>query len=198
MLTHADDFRLLTKCINGDSEAWDIFVKRYAKLVYYAITKTMQSYSARLEQENIEDIFNSLFLSLLENDYKKLRQFEARNDCTLSSWVRLIAIRQTIDFLRKQRNYLSLDDDRKPMIEECLPDTQISVERRLEEKEQKRLVEEAVEDLPASDKLFLALYYEKGLPLERIADVMHVAVNTIYSKKKRIQEKIKKIIRDAA
>ncbi|MFV1951289.1 MAG: RNA polymerase sigma factor [Nitrospinota bacterium] len=193
----SDDFKLLTECTRGKREAWDIFVKRYSKLVYYSITRTLKSYTNYLPQEDVEDIFNSIFLSFIENNYKKLRQFEARHGCTLSSWVRLISIRYTIDFLRSQRKHISMNDDSnksRPFID-TLPNNQVSFEEQIESKETESAIKEAIDALPSSDKLFVKLHYEKELSPEEIANIMNISINTVYSKKNRIKEKIKKILK---
>jgi len=194
-----DDFRVLAECIAGKREAWDVFVKRYSRLIYYSITKTLKSQANYLQKEDVEDIFNSIFASLIEDNYKKLRQFEARHGCTLSSWIRLISIRYTLSFLRSQRRHLSIDDNSnskaRPLIE-TLSDNQVSAEEQMELTETEKIIKRAIEELPSSDRLFVTLHYEKELSSEEIADIMHVSVNTIYSKKNRIREKIKKILID--
>lgn len=192
-----DDIDLITRCINGNQGAWDIFVRRYSRLVYYSIIKTLKSYKNSFQQEDIEDIFNNIFLSLIEHNYKRLRRFDPRHGCTLSSWIRLISIRQTIDFLRAQRHHFSLEDEIRPcQSTRTLGDNPIGVADRIEQTEVEDLMEEAIETLPSSDKLFIELYYEKELTPERIADIMNVSINTIYSKKNRIREKIKRILQD--
>ncbi len=199
MSESSPDFKLLAECINSNSEAWDTFVNQYSKLVYHSINNTLKLHNSFLEQEDVEDIFNGIFLSFLEDDYKKLRQFEARHGCTLSSWIRLISIRSTIDFLRGQKHHVSIDedhDDRSFSLIETLPDHQATAEKQMELSETDRLIREAIDELPASDKLFIELHYEKELPAEEIAKIMNISVNTLYSRKNRIHEKIKKIIKE--
>jgi len=196
MFTPNDDFSLLTKCINGEQAAWDIFVKRYSKLVYHSVHQTLNLNSYAHKTDDIEDIHNGIFLSFIENDFKKLRQFEGRKGCSLSSWIRLLSVRTTIDFLRSQKIHLSIDDDNEtahPIIE-TLSDTRASVQKQIETAETEMALKGAINELPVSDRLFIRLYYEKELPEEEIAGIMHVSVNTIYSKKNRIREKIKKIL----
>ena len=191
-----DDFSLLTKCIDGEQEAWDIFVKRYSKLVYHSILHTFKFHSFSSGEGEVEDIYNSIFLSLIENDYKKLRQFEGRGGCSLSSWIRLISVRGTIDFLRGRKNHLSLDEENetaRPLIE-TLSDDNDSAEKKIERFETEQALRNAIDELPVSDKFFITLYYEKELSDEETAGIMNVSVNTIYSKKNRIREKIKKIL----
>lgn len=190
--------KLLSECISGSREAWDIFVRRYSKLVYHAISKTLNLYNAHCPREDIEDLYNSLFLALIENNNKKLKQFEGRNDCTLSSWIRLITVRRTIDFLRGQKPMASLDeeDEESRSLMETIPDRSPSVDDQLEHSESVNLIQEAIEDLSSSDKLFMTLYYEKELSPEEVAGILNVSVSTVYSKKNRVREKLKKILKD--
>lgn len=192
------DLRLLSECISGSKDAWDIFVELYSKLIYFAINKTLKLHSHSLHQDDVDDLFNTVFVSLLDNNFKKLRQFEGRDGCTLSSWVRLITINHTIDFLRGQKQHISIDDDsddRQPLGDR-LPDRNISFEEQLDQADTARALKEAIEELPESDRLFMELFYEKELPPEEIAGIMNVSVNTVYSKKNRVREKLQKILID--
>src|SRR5512146_3017534 len=93
---------LLAGCIRADKASWDTFVLQYSALVYYTIRKTIGLHHAKLNDEFIEDLYLEFFVSILREDFKKLRQFKGDRGCTLASWLRLVAARLTIDFLRKQ------------------------------------------------------------------------------------------------
>jgi DNA-directed RNA polymerase specialized sigma24 family protein len=56
--------------------------------------------------EDTEDIYSSVFLSLIENNFKKLRQFRNKNACSLTTWLTIITSRMTIDYMRKDKRYL--------------------------------------------------------------------------------------------
>jgi RNA polymerase sigma-70 factor (ECF subfamily) len=198
MPEHSDDLKLLNDCISAKKEAWDTFVNRFSKLIYYSINKTLRLHNQNLQQEDVEDVYSSVFVSFMDKDCKKLRQFEGRQGCTLSSWVRLITIRHTIDYLRSLKEHISLNDDSggtQPMIER-LPDKNTSFEKELEDHEAARTLKDAIDSLNPQDRLFMELFYEKELPPEEIAEIMNVSVNTVYSKKNRVREKIKKILSD--
>ena len=198
MSENYDDFTLLAESIAGKREAWESLVKRYSKLIYFSINKTLKSYSHYLQEGDVADIHNSIFLSLLENNCKKLRQFKGKHGCSLSSWIRLISIRQTIDFLRSQKQHVSIDreeDEMSPLMER-IPDKELPVKEQLELSENERILKKAMDELPSSDRFFVKLYYEKELPPEEIANIMHVSVSAIYSKNNRIREKIKNILKE--
>jgi RNA polymerase sigma-70 factor (ECF subfamily) len=198
MSDSSNNIKLLSDFISGKKEAWDMFVIQFSKLIYYSVNKTVKLHNCNLSKEDVEDIFNSIFASFMENDYRKLRQFEGKHGCSLSSWIRLISIRQTIDVLRAQKNLVSLDDDsgdHRPLVE-SIPHRGVSHEKQLELSDTQRALKRAMEFLPSSDRLFITLYYEKELPPEEVAGIMNVSVNTIYSRKSRVQEKLKKILID--
>ena len=72
---------LLNACIQGDKRAWDAFVERYTNLIYHTIHKTRKTYHSDFLYQDLEDIHNSVFLSLMENDYKKLNRYKGGNGC---------------------------------------------------------------------------------------------------------------------
>ncbi len=188
MGTSSDDSSLIKDCISGKREAWDLFVSRFSKLIYHSINKA-RSYAPKLDQEDMEDIYSSVFLSFLEDDYRRLRQFKGKKGCTLSSWVRLITIRHTIDFLRKQKHHIPIDNKN-----ETLKDNKPSAQDYIELSETEEMLKKAIEALPPLDRLFMELYYTKELPPEEIADIMNISVSTVYSKKTRIRNKMEKIL----
>ena len=93
---------LLAGCLNGEKRAWDAFVLQCSALVYHTIRKTFSLYHTEPRTDLVEDLFQDVFLTVLKDDFKKLRQFRGDRGCSLASWLRIVAVRLTIDFLRKQ------------------------------------------------------------------------------------------------
>ena len=194
-MSSPSDSLLLRECLSGNRASWETFVKQFSRLVYHSVIKTLSLYGQSPSQEDVEDIYNGIFLSFIENNYGRLRKFEARRGCSLSSWIRLLSVRQTIDFLRKRRSLVSLDGNiaGASTLEETIADEHPSAEKQLEMDEDSGIMREIIESLPPADKLFLRLYYDRQFPPERIAGIMHVSINTVYSRKKRVHEKLRKL-----
>ncbi len=189
---------LLTACIQGDKKAWYIFVEKYTDLVYHTIHKTLNIYHPEFLYQELEDIHNSIFLSLIDNDYKKLRQYKGINGCTVSSWIRIIATNSVLNFIKKgSKIHVSFEDtsdeNEKKTLTDTISDPQPSVIEKITESEQAALLVELMEGLKSNDRLFLKYYYEEELPPEEIAEIMNITVSAIYSKKSRIIDKLKKI-----
>jgi len=91
----------LPPAFRGEKSSWDAFVDKYSALVYHSIRKTFTTHHAEPDPEAVNDLFQDFFVVIVRDDFKKLRQFRGDRGWTLASWVRLVAVRMTIDFLRK-------------------------------------------------------------------------------------------------
>ncbi len=185
---------LLNTCVQGNKEAWDAFVEKYTNLIYHTINKTLKTYHADSLYQDINDIHNNVFLSLMENDYKKLRQYEGRNGCTASSWLMVVTTNFTLNIIKRQKSYIPIDDatgDSMGVIEK-ISNPQPLPEEELTDVEYGKILKQLIKGLNTNDLLFLKLYYEKELPPEEIAEMLNLTVNAIYSKKNRVREKLKK------
>lgn len=88
----------IQKLVAGSKEHWDEFVERYNKLIY----KTFHAPSFHFSKEEIEDLFHDFMVAMLKDDCRKLRLFEGRNNCSLPTYLRKIAVNLAID--RQKRN----------------------------------------------------------------------------------------------
>lgn len=184
---------LLERCLSQDKKAWDAFVDQYTGLISHAIAQTLQTYSVPQANQVIPDLFHIVFLSIIENDCKKLRQFQWK--CSLSSWLHLIAVTVTVDYLRKQSKHLPLNGETGPdeSLSEEIPDSNPLPDRIIELKDEKRLLQQIKKDLSSKERLFLELCYSRELPPARISKILNTTENNVYQLKNRIREKMKKM-----
>ncbi len=185
--------KLLKQCLAQDKKAWDAFVDQYSRLITHAIAQTLARYSFAHSEQVIPDLFNSVFVSLIEDNCRKLRQFDWK--CKLSSWLHLIAVRVTIDYLRKQSPVPSLNGDAES--EQVLKDTITNgnplPDAVVELEEEKRLLRQITESLTAKERLFVELCYIRELPASDIAAFLKTTENNVYQIKNRIKHKMIKI-----
>jgi len=192
---YSDDRRLLKECLSHVEGAWDRFVDRYARLVYAAIVQTLGKHGFPTQHHTVEDLYQSVFLSLIERGCRDLRQF--RWECKLGSWLHVVAVRQTIDFLRRQKpNPVSLngDTDLEESIRAQLSDSNPSPDQHVAEKEEKLLLAKARSQLKPREQLFVELYYVKELPAASVAQLLGITANNVYQMKSRIRSKIRRIL----
>ena len=141
---------------------------------------------------------NTVCLNLVKDDFKKLRTFDPTKGYKLSSWVGLIATNTALDALRRRdplHTSLDTEDDegrpRSSPIPASIPG------QMLERRQQWTALLAAIRELPEQDREFLELYYDEELDPDEIARRMNISVNTVYSRKNKLREKLKKLVESA-
>jgi RNA polymerase sigma factor (sigma-70 family) len=179
---------LIAGCLRSEKAAWDAFVLQYSDLVYHTVKRTLIHHHAQTRADLVEDLYQEFFLSLLRNDYKKLRQFRGAHDCSLASWLRLLAARLTIDFLRMQA---PTSGEVARAMSRHGPDPA----EPLLNKQQESLLNQAIQTLSPRDRILLDLCYRQALASEEIAQLLKISVNAVYAQKSRVLEKIREVLR---
>jgi RNA polymerase sigma factor (sigma-70 family) len=179
---------LIAGCLRSEKAAWDSFVLQYSSLVYHTIKTTLIRHHAEPRADIVEDLYQEFFLSLLRNECRKLRQFRGAHGCSLASWVRILAARSTIDFLRKQA---STSGAGASAMSPHGPDPAES----LLNEQQARLLNQAIQTLSPRDRILLDLCYRQALASEQIAALLKTSVNAVYTQKSRVLEKIRDALR---
>jgi RNA polymerase sigma factor (sigma-70 family) len=175
---------LIAGCLARDKKAWDTFVSQYSPLVYHTINSTLALYRAEPSREEIEDLYQEFFVRLLRDEFKKLRQFKGERGCSLASWLRIVAARLTIDYLRKSPPktkaavYYAPSDAPDPL--GCLIDS-----------EKEDMVLHAIRSLPPRDRLLLNLCYRQALPPQQIAGILKISIAAVYTQKTRLLAKLR-------
>jgi len=194
--SHPPEFDLLRRCLQGeDHEAWEMFVKQYSKPIWAAIQRTFCSYRFHYQQDDSEDVFSAVFMALVEDDFRRLRQYRAENSCTLSTWLTVVATRMAIDYMRSDKRHITFssvsgNDD----LLSLLPDSAPSALLQLERKQLAELLRQALEQLPDQDRLLILLLVSEGLAPPQVSDLLGIAVDALYTRKHRIIERLKKNI----
>jgi RNA polymerase sigma factor (sigma-70 family) len=179
---------LIAGCLRSEKAAWDSFVLQYSNLVYHTIKKTLNLHHAESRADLVEDLYQEFFLSLLRDECKKLRQFTGAHGCSLASWLRILAARLTIDFLRKQAPTSGEVAGSMP------PHSPDPAELFIDE-QQERLLNQAIQTLSARDRILLDLCYRQAFASEQIAALLKTSVNAVYAQKSRVLERIREVLR---
>ncbi len=194
MKTLPDEDRLLLfRCFSGDGEAWEIFVRRFSNLVYHAVRHTLMAKHMPFSRLDVDDLYNTIFLQFLEEGHKKLRQYRGTNGCSLSTWVRVVAVSIVLDHVRKKGlDGLSAQKTRIPIDDmSALRTRDDDVFELMERAEQERLLRDAIQSLSPRDRLFVKLHFEKEVPVDDVAEAMQLSINNAYAIKHRIIAKIR-------
>ncbi len=194
--------QLVARCVRGDKKAWDEFVDTYKSLIYSAIIRTFHFVGHKNTEEAAGDIFQDVFASLLRDNCAKLRSFKWKYGCSLASWMHIIAKNLAFDYIRKffsqEKIIASLtkgSEDEKSIFDgkKSLDETFL---KKLEHEEKVNLFEKALKELPKEDIYLIELLYFREYSHKRIAKILNKTVDALYMQKKRVTEKLKKIVEE--
>jgi len=182
------DLEFIKRCVKRENLAWDEFVGKYSHLIYNYIYSVLKTKGLILSQENINDLFQGIFLSLINDNCRKLKSFKARNGCSLASWLRQITINYTIDFLRKLKPLVSIDEESEDdfSLKDILVDGSDSATEKLSQKEKLKSLKACIARLDTDDKYFLELHFHRDFSLEELKKSFKTSRPAIDMRKYRI------------
>jgi RNA polymerase sigma factor (sigma-70 family) len=187
------DNELLNECFKGSEQAWEIFHERFSRLITATITRTARVHRMNLTPEDLRDCEQTIWASLLEKDYKKLRSYRGANGCTLATWLRTCTINMTINFLvslnRMTYRHLPMGDTM------CTGNQKKSNPEKDIEKHEilEKVVKIIQNDLSSRERLLASLYWFDEIPFDEISRIMNQSVDNLYVIKYRIQKKVQHI-----
>ncbi|MEM9194418.1 MAG: sigma-70 family RNA polymerase sigma factor, partial [Myxococcota bacterium] len=187
------DAELLERMLARKGQAWREFHRRYDRLIYRCIHKVTGRFTSVVGSEDVREIYAMFLMNLTARNMHKLRSFQPERGNKLSSWIGLLATNTAWDYLRsvaRQPQTTQLADAAE------VRTTQASAVDQLMEKEQWRLLNEAILSFSSKDRDFLKLYYVDGLSPEEIAEKMDISVKTVYSKKHKIRCRLERAVND--
>ena len=162
-----DDRQLVARAQGGDPEAFSQLVERHQTMVSrLALGKTGSPQDA-------EEVTQTAFLKA----WQGLRTFQGK--AAFSTWLYRLTANAAVDLLRRRREpALSLDDPDLPPI----PDQAPSPEELSMAAERRRLLWQAIDQLPESHRLPLVLRELEGLSYREIARALDLEEGTVKSR----------------
>jgi len=179
------DAGLLKSVLRSDSRGWAELVRRYRPLIYRCITKVTLKYAPTLSSADLDEIYAEVMMQLVRDDMHKLRIYNPARGTKLGSWIGMISVNAAYDFLRGA--------GRRPLLDKVdgAIDPHEEVDRTpldlLIEKERWGHLNEMLSDFTDKDRMFVELYYQKGMEADEIAAEMQISLKTVYSKKHKIR-----------
>ncbi len=186
------DIELLQSVLVRENSAWTQFLQRFRPLIYRCIAKVVMRHAPDLGSADMDEIYSDLLFNLLRSNMRKLRLFNPRRGTKLSSWIGMITINTTYDFLRNigRRPYL----DRIDGICETMQACDRNPLDTLLEKERWSHLNHILEGFSVKDRTFLSLYYADGLDADTVANEMSISLKTVYSKNHKIRASLRRTV----
>jgi len=195
-IAKAQERQLLARCISGDRQASDAFVRQYSDLVYRTVQYTLLNRNVRFTPMDLEDLHNTVFISLFEKRCHKLKQFKGKNGCSVATWIRIITVRLVLNSIRRKGVDSIAGQVMRVPIEDfsALESSDTETWALMEKAEQERLLQKGISDLAPRDRLFMNLHFNQGFTIKEIAETMKLSVDNVYTIKHRAIQRLKSYV----
>jgi RNA polymerase sigma-70 factor (ECF subfamily) len=184
VIVSADDNRLINECLQGDTAAFGVLVRRYQERLYNTVYRLVGN--AEDSYDVVQEAFLSAFQSL--NGFK--------GDSLFFTWLYRIAVNTAISQKRKQRAVVSIDGGRRgePGVEPADPSEMSRPDHALEQAEDGRRVQAALARLSPEHRAVLVMKDMEGQKYEIMAEVLQVPIGTIRSRLHRARLELRELL----
>ncbi|WP_138429729.1 RNA polymerase sigma factor [Fodinibius saliphilus] len=183
-----EDDKLVKQAIGGEEEAYTKLVDKYQRALFFHILKMVK------DREQVEDLVQEAFVKAFDN----LNTYNT--NYAFSTWLYRIATNHTIDYLRKKKlKTLSIDDPVKTKdgeMEMQLPDESASTDRDIIKKQRKKIVQNAIKELPEKYRKVIELRHMEEKSYKEIADILDSPLGTVKAHIFRARELLYKELKD--
>jgi len=195
-LSKEKEMEMLLALKDGSSEAKDKLIEHNLRLVVYVAKKY-----DNVNNGSIEDLISIGTIGLV----KAINTFKIEKNIKLATYASRCIENEILMFLRKNnklRLEVSLDeplnidyDGNELLLSDIIGTDEDIVSKEIEEKQQKELVYDAIEDLNPREKQILILRYglnnQKELTQKDVADLMGISQSYISRLEKKIIKKLR-------
>ncbi len=184
--TDISDEELIRRFQDDDFAAYDVIVHRYKDQLLNFVYRFLGN------TEEAEDIVQETFLRLYRNKhaYRQIAKF--------STWIYTIAgnLAKTELRKRKRRKVVSISDigfdDKEYEIEDEMANTEREADSTLTDK----IIQKAIDELPARFKQVIILRDIQELSYEEIGSILHIPLGTVKSRVNRARLKLQSKLKD--
>ena len=184
------DVELIRRTLDGDDTAFTQLVRKYQKPVHALAWRKLGDF------HTAEEITQDTFLKA----YQKLATLKEPQ--RFSSWLYVIAARCCVAWLRKKRLLTqSLEETNLVQLEKATYSGYVVEENeRTSGETQREVVKKLLAKLQESERTIITLHYFSEMSSAEIGEFLGVSANTIRSRLRRAQQRLKKeepMIREA-
>ena len=166
------DEKLVEASQNGDTEAFEALIRRYQRQIFNLI------YQMTHNVDVVEDIGQDVFVAA----FKAIKDFQARS--SFFTWLYRIAINHCKNYLNSANRTQDVEKLYRAEQEtaEASDDYEKNPQSMLLAKEFVAQMEEAMEVLPAEQRIVITLCEFQGFSYQEIAEILQCPVGTVRSR----------------
>jgi len=168
------DKNLLKRCLAEEPGAWKDFVDRFIGLFTHVIHHTAHARSIRVTDNDIDDLLSEVFLVLLANDYRVLRNF--RGQSSLATYLTVVSRRVIVKKMVERRMAEALGHVSTSSRIERVSDEQTRQQQALEDQEE---IQNMIRQLPPAAAQIVEQYHLQGKSYQQISSDLDIPENSI-------------------
>lgn len=183
-----EDSVLIRRALEGDQRSFRRLRAKYHDAIFNLIARMIRN------REEVEDLTQEAFIKA----FGSLRSFN--EEYAFSTWLYKIATNNCIDHIRKKKLHtFSID---KPIESKDsdytfeLPDSTYEPDREIIDSQRKRLLQEAIDALPAKYRQVIILRHTEEKEYQEIAKQLRLPIGTVKAHIFRAREMLYKYLRD--
>ncbi len=179
-MLNKSDIELVNEFKSGNISAFDEIVRRYQKRVYSLARKILANH------DDADDVAQEVFIKL----FNSLHDF--KGESSLFTWIYRITVNECNNVLRKKKikEFVPIDEIANLLKLSETP------EQELFDKEERNLIERAVEKLPAKQRTVFVMRFFENLDYEEISKILNKPIGTLKANYFHAVKKIQKFIKD--
>ena len=158
-------------------KAFEIVVRKFSSQIYWQIRRLVFSH------DDADDILQNTFMKA----WSSLETF--RGDSKISTWLFRIATNESLSFLQRKREQLSLDDPEASVV------NSLSSEEYFDGDEAQRSFMQAIASLPDKQRLVFNMRYFDAMKYDEISEVLGTSVGALKASYHIAVEKITTLLK---
>jgi RNA polymerase sigma-70 factor (ECF subfamily) len=193
---------MIKKCVERDSAAWDLFVKKFRPVVAGSVRHKLRKMCPALPSDEYKDIVQEVFCHIWEKNCLS----GVKDPERLKGWLIILSINRTSNYcmrrsVRSLGRNSSIDAaingmETETRLGETLPDAGAEGFGVLREAELRSAFMSEVEKLGEKQRKAFKMSFMDAMKYKDIAEVMSIPVNTVITLVNRAKARVKENIAD--
>lgn len=177
-MEYSDPARLIERCIEGDDQAIEIFVRRHETDIFRLAFSVLQ------DPSEAHEAAQDTFITAL----KALPNYQERS--SLKAWLCTIALNISRNRLRKRKVVEKLQNT-LTIVFQIETRKQPTLEEGVIETEKEKAIWNALSELDEKHRMVMVLKYFQELDIREIAEILSISEGTVHSRLHTARERLR-------
>lgn len=180
----SEERMLIRKAKQGNTEAFELLVKKYQQSIYYLCHRMIGIHQAA------DDISQETFVKA----FFSLPKFN--EEMNFFTWIRKITVNNTLNYLKRMKREEPLGKRENRITENLYSSSQELPQEKLEKMRMQEKFKEALQTLPADQRIIFILRVYEDQSYKDISKLLNIPHGTVMSRLNRARKKLRVLMAD--